>query len=214
MVGIAFDDFLDFPARRVFLVVVVQVHDHRSTVAAFGNSFHKREREIVGFLQIVRTLAVGDPLPHQRIGCLLRDDLDLACDHERRIKPDAELADQVGILLRVACELLEERLGAGAGDGAQVRHNIVLVHADTGIAHNQRLFFLVERNVHAGRKLHILVFLVRKAQILQLVQRVGRVRHNLPQENFLVRIERMNDKRQQLVDFSLKLIRCHVEIIS
>ena len=82
---------------------------------------------------------------------LARDDLDLVGDHEDGVEADAELADEVGVLAGVAGELGEEVLGAGAGDGAEVRDEIFLVHADAGVGDGEGLLGFVELEVDARR---------------------------------------------------------------
>ena len=66
-----------------------------------------------------------------------RDDLDLARHHERGIEADAELADQVQIARAVAAQL-DEALGAGARDRAEIVGQIVPVHADAVVPHGER----------------------------------------------------------------------------
>ena len=64
--------------------------------------------------------------------------LDLARHHERGIEADAELADQVQIARAVAAQLLDEALGAGARDRAEILGQIVPVHADAVVPHGER----------------------------------------------------------------------------
>ena len=56
-------------------------------------------------------------------------------------------------LLGVAGELGEEVLGAGAGDGAEVRDEIFLVHADAGVGDGQGLVGFVEFEIDARRSI-------------------------------------------------------------
>ena len=66
-----------------------------------------------------------------------RQHLDPVGDDEGRIEADAELADQLRILLLVAGQALEELGGARLGDGAQVRDRFVAAHADAVVADRQ-----------------------------------------------------------------------------
>ena len=50
------------------------------------------------------------------------------------IEADAELADQLRVLLLVAGQALEELGGAGLGDGAEVRDRLLAGHADAVVA--------------------------------------------------------------------------------
>ena len=68
----------------------------------------------------------------------------LVGDHEGAVEADAELADEVGVLFGVAGELREEVLGAGAGDGAEVGDEVLLVHADAGVGDGEGVVCFVE----------------------------------------------------------------------
>jgi hypothetical protein len=96
-------------------------------------------------------LAVAGPLICLLFAGLARDDLNLVGDHEDGVEADAELADEVGVLAGVAGELCEEVLGAGAGDGAEVRDEVFLVHADAGVGDGEGLVGFVEFEVDARR---------------------------------------------------------------
>jgi hypothetical protein len=50
----------------------------------------------------------------------------------------AALADQADVRLLVLGELLEEGLGAGMGDGAEVLHQLVVGHADASVGDRER----------------------------------------------------------------------------
>ena len=74
----------------------------------------------LGGLDVEAGLAVAGPAPGLLFAGFAGDDFDAVGDHEGAVEADAELADEVGVLLGVAGELGEEVLGAGAGDGAEV----------------------------------------------------------------------------------------------
>ena len=80
-------------------------------------------------------------------------DDDLVGDHERRIEADAELADEVGRLLAgvFGGEPVEERAGAGAGDGAERVDEFGARHADAVVAEGDRVSFGIERDLDAER---------------------------------------------------------------
>ncbi len=65
--------------------------------------------------------------------------LDPVGDHERRIEADSELPDQreVGLLPGIARERLEELARPAVGDGSQVGHQLIVGHADAGVADDQ-----------------------------------------------------------------------------
>ena len=68
----------------------------------------------------------------------------LVGDDERRIEADAELADQMRVLLLVAGELAEELARAGLGDRAEVRDDLVAAHADAVVGDGDRARLAVE----------------------------------------------------------------------
>ncbi len=55
-------------------------------------------------------------------------------DDKRRIKADAELADQLRIFLLIAAEITQELGGTGARDGAEMADHILARHADAVVA--------------------------------------------------------------------------------
>lgn len=71
-------------------------------------------------------------------------DIDLVGDDEGAVETDAELADQVRILLLVARQVLQEVGGPGLGDGAQVSHHILAAHADAVVFQGDGVGFLVK----------------------------------------------------------------------
>ena len=129
---------------------------------------------------------------------LARDDLDLVGDHEDGVEADAELADEVGVLPGIAGELGEEVLCARAGDGAEVRDEVFLVHADAGIGDGEGLVSFVELEVDARRIDAIadesLVLLVGESKVAQLVERVGGVGDELAEKDLRVGVKGMDDR--------------------
>ena len=133
----------------------------------------------------------------------------LVGDHEGAVEADAELADQVGVLLGVAGELGEEVLGSGAGDGAEVRDEVFLVHADAGVGDGEGLVLLVELEIDAGFEGKGLVGVVGQGEVTQLVECVGGVGDELAQEYLRMRVERVDDELEELIDFGLKFALRH-----
>src|SRR5699024_11503324 len=74
---------------------------------------------------------------------------DLVGNHEGRVETDAELADQIGIGLGVATHRFQKAARAGAGDGADVGHDLVAGHADAVVADGDgaRVFVPVDVDV-------------------------------------------------------------------
>src|ERR1019366_5139852 len=64
-------------------------------------------------------------------------------DHERRVETDTELADEAGVFLGTFAECLEKFFRAGVGDGAEIRDQLGLRHADAKILNRKRLRLVV-----------------------------------------------------------------------
>ena len=193
VVGVLLDDLAQTPAVGILLAFVVEVNDDSgASHGAFGG------------LDAEAGLAVAAPPPRSFFTRLARDHLHVIGHHENGVKAHTELADEVGILLRIARELREKVLGAGTRDGAQVRDEIVLVHADAGVGDREPVVALVQLQVDARVKRQRLVDLIRQGQMTQLVERVRAVGDELAKKDLRMGIERVNDELQQLRDFSLK----------
>ena len=95
-------------------------------------------------------LALAARLPAHPLGGgtagATRGDGDVVRDDEARVEPDAELADEPGILRVVAGQRLEELAGAGAGDGPEVGGDLLAGHADAVVADRDGAGIRVERD--------------------------------------------------------------------
>ena len=60
-----------------------------------------------------------------------------------------------------------------------------------------------------GSKEQGLVQVVGQRQVLQLVERVGRIGDQLAEKDLRVRVKRVDDQLKQLIDFCLKFKFCH-----
>jgi hypothetical protein len=125
-------------------------------------------------------------------------------DDEAGIEADAELADELGILLLVAGELAEELLGAGLGDGADVLDHLLAAHADAVVADGDGLGILV----HADLDLQFGILLeqgrVGQGLEAQLVGGIAGVGNQFPEEDFLVAVEGMDHQVKQLLHLGLE----------
>ena len=123
--------------------------------------------------------AVADARPvHASVGLSVsaaREDFDFVGDHERRVKADAELADDVGLVAAAVVELRQEFGAAGFGDGAEVGYYFLFAHADAVIADRYGLGFAIDAD--ADRQLAILrqQLVVADGLVAQFVERVGGV---------------------------------------
>ena len=89
-----------------------------------------------------RVVALAGALPaHAVLGAesgAARDQRHAVGDDERRIEPDAELADEVRVFGAIGRELLEELARARPGDRADVLDHLLPRHADTVVGYRDR----------------------------------------------------------------------------
>ena len=160
----------------------------------------------------VAVRAGADPLVGRVAAVGAGDDCDLIGDHERGVETDAELTDDVdgGILLRVLAEAVLELQRAAACDDAEVAVELLLGHADAVIRHRDRARILIRGDADlevAARHAHVFV---RERLVAELVDCVRGVRDDLTQENFLVRVDRVDHHVEQLFRLGLELFLCHI----
>mmetsp|Transcript_11498 Transcript_11498/g.32255 ORF Transcript_11498/g.32255 Transcript_11498/m.32255 type:complete len:727 (+) Transcript_11498:2001-4181(+) len=118
------------------------------------------------------------------------------------VETNSELADHRDV--GASGEGLHEVLRAGAGDGSQVVDQVGLGHSDTRVNDGEGFGRLVRHDVDVELWVGFQDALVREGLVADLVQRITRVGDQLPEENLLVRVERVDDQRQELVDLSLE----------
>ena len=133
-----------------------------------------------------------------------RQHLDPVGDDEGRIEADAELADELRILLLIAGQALEELGGTGLGDGAQVRDRLLAAHADAVVADRQGARLRI--GVDPDRQLAVRAeqLRLRQCQEAQLVVGVRGVGDQFAQEDLPVAVQGVDHQLQQLADFCLE----------
>ena len=161
VVGVLLYHLLQAPAVGVLLAFLVEVQKH----GCAGDGALRR-------LDVEAGLAIAHPAPGLLFTGLARDHLHPVRHHERAVEANAKLADEVGILLGITGKLGEKVLCARAGDGAQVRDQILLVHADAGVGDRECLFLLVELQVNTWIEGKVLVRIIDQRQVAQFVERV------------------------------------------
>lgn len=128
----------------------------------------------------------------------------LVGDDEARIEAHPELADQPGVLLLLAGELLEEFGGAASGDGAEVGDHFLTAHADAVVAHGHGAGLGVVIDLDAQLAVAFIQGVVVQCRIAQLVAGVGGVGDQLAQEDLPVGVQGVNHQVQQLLDLGLE----------
>ena len=153
-------------------------------------------------------LAVRRPAPGLVRPGAARVDGDFVRDHERRIEADAELPDEGGgFLARVfGRELVQEGLGAGAGDGAKPARQVVAGHADAIVREGQGLGVRIDRDFDRERRAVLDQFRLGDRFVAQLLAGVGGVGDELADENLPVGIDRMDHEMQQARNVGLEAL--------
>jgi hypothetical protein len=210
VVGIAFDHAAHHVGVGELFGLFGQMHDHvGADVGALG------------LFDGEAALAVAVPAPGGVGMDLAGQHLDALGDHEGGIEPDAELADQRGVgrafllllgvgalglglggLLRL--KRLDERLRAGARDGAQRFDQVVLVHADAVVRHRDRLGLVIDGDGDGEARLAGAGGLVGDGGVAAFVAGVGGVGDQLAQEHLALAVERARDDIEQLADLGLE----------
>src|SRR5208283_5379339 len=193
--AVPLEDLADAPVLAELRALVLEVDGHLAAPALAG-----------GFLDGVTSPAVAGPEeallqrpPRVRVHP------DGLGHHERRIEPDAELADETGGLLVALAEGPQERLGARVRDRPQVLHQLGLRHPDPEVLDREGLGLVVGRDVDLELELVVVDVLLGEPEVAQLLERVGRVAYQLAHEDLLLCVKRVDDDIEQLLDLGLEL---------
>ena len=125
-------------------------------------------------------------------------------DDEARVEADAELADQLRVLLLVARELREELARARLRDRAEVLDGFGARKPDAVVGDGDRAGRLVERDRDRQLAVSFEQFGPGHRLEAQLVARVRGVADQLAQEDLLVAVQRVDHQLQQLLHFGLE----------
>src|SRR5216683_4322348 len=193
MIGIGVHNAAQPRRFEIVVLAFAQVHDNCGTAGRLGAWFDAK-----------LAFAVGDPAPTLALASLAAPHLNLFGNHKRRIKADAELADQAHILAGVARELVDKSGGAGARDRAEIFDELLSIHADAVIGNGQSASGLVggEDDTVAG-----IAFGQRRlgqSSVAQSVAGVRGIRNELAEEDLFFAVERVRDNIEQAAYFRLE----------
>ena len=195
VIGVLVNDGAQAPDVEELVGVLAQVqHD---LGAAFG---------LLDGLDLVLAVAPGTPA-HAMLASQARPaggQRHFVGHEEGGIEANAELADQVCILLGIAGEALEELPRAGLGDGADMLDDFLAAHADAIVAHGDGARVLVHVDEHVQIGVALVQAVVGGGREAQLVGGVRGVGNQLAQEDFLVRIQGVDHQVQQLPNLGLE----------
>ena len=182
-------------ARRVFLEVQ---HDLRA-------ARHARRLFRRGGRHLEAGAAGGGPGPGLGRAGAAAGHLDAVGHHEGGVEADAELADQAQPVLGVL-QPLQEGLGAGARQGAEIVDQLLAVHAYAVVGDGQRLGLGIRldadrQTLVAGQKLG-----PGDGLVADLVAGIRGIRHQLAQEDVGLGIDRVDHQVEKLGHFGLELV--------
>jgi len=123
-------------------------------------------------------------------------------DQVSRVEADTKLTNHTNVSARL--QRLHERLCARASDRAQIVDQIGLGHANARVDQGQRVRVLVGYDLDVELFARVELVRVGERLVADFVQGVRRVRHQLTQEDLLVRVERVDDQTHELSDLCLK----------
>ena len=182
--AVAVQDLPDLPHVQEFLFLLRDMQDN---VRAVGLALAAGKLEAHAVLRY--------PVNRLRLALAAEGlDFHLVTDHEDGIEAQAEVADDIALLLRLlVLKLLHELRRAGESHLVDVLADFICGHADTGIGNPDLFLFLIHGDSHAHG------FLTVRMEHPELGDSVTGVGNRLPQENILVRIQPAFDHRHYIL---------------
>ena len=151
----------------------------------------------------VAVSAVADPFPGLVLAVLFGDNGDGGGNHEGGVEAHAELADDVHILL-LFHGLLEGQ-AAGLGDDTQVLLHVLPGHADAVIGNHQDPAALVPGDGDGELIPGNANLVIGQGGVGQLVDGIGGVGNDLPEEDLPVGVNRIDHQVQKTLRFGFEL---------
>ncbi|GIX63105.1 uncharacterized protein BcabD6B2_25400 [Babesia caballi] len=181
--AVLLDQLLDLAAFEVLRGILLEEEGDLRTVLT--------ERVSLGVL-VELVLGVGRRLPDVLLVVpVLRLHDDAVGDEEDRVESDTELPDEVCVVFALG-DGVNEVCRSRLGDSPQVVNQLVLGHTHTGIDNRERA--LGGRGPDPDRQLVSAVCAVfAEFENFVLFERIGGVGNKLPEEDLLVRVQRVDD---------------------
>ena len=114
---------------------------------------------------------------------------------------------QLGVGRLLAFAFLQELFGAGTGDGAEIVYHLLLAHAYAGIGDGEHMVLPVGADAYLKGQFRVAHGGAGSLQEAHLLQCVGGVGKQFPQEDLVIGIERMGKDIEQFARFRAKLMR-------
>ena len=205
VVGIGRDDALDLVGLQVLPGVVLQVQND------LGTARDARRFLLAGAGDLESGAAGGRPGPDVALAGAAADHDDLLGDHEGGIEADAELANQAEPVLGLL-QLRHERLGAGAGDGAEMVDQLLPLHADAVVGDRERPGRLVRDDTDLEGVALTQQGWICNGLVAQLVASIGGIRDEFAEEDVGFRIDGVHHEVQEFGNFGLERLSVHSRI--
>ena len=163
-------------------------------------------RQIPHWSNLIPTRAFTRPLP----ALFLRKirsavDRDALGRHEARIESNTELTNQFGVRLLVFRQLLQKRLGARMRDRAQIFHQFTMGHADPSVGKCDGTRRFIGRQSDRRSQFGLKNGNTRGLGETKFFTGIRSIRYELPDKDFLIGVEGVNDNIQQLLDLEFLL---------
>ncbi len=194
---ILLDDRFDLPFLGVVMGVFLQFDNNPGAAAQPRHLADGKGAGAVGgpFMALA---AVPGPTLHE----------DPAAGHEGGVEADAELADEVDVLLRRFRQLGQEGIGTRVGDGAEVGLELVAAHADPGIGDREGVVLVIEGDVDLERHVGIEDIGGGNALMPEFLQGICRIGDQFANKNVPLGVQRVDDDIEELLDLCLKFVGC------
>ena len=195
VVGVLRRDRLQLPSAQELFLPLAQMQRDAGAALRAGDRLHL---EIAAPFRAPAHALLGRQTGAARL------DRQPVGDDEAAVESNAELADQLGVLLLVALERRHEFARPALRDGAEIRDRLGCRQADPVVGDRDRLGLRVEADAHFEVRLVLVERRVVQRLETQLVAGVRSIRDHLAQEDFLVRVERVGHEVQDLLDLGLE----------
>ena len=190
--GVLFDEVLESAFFEILLHIVLKLEDdlgtstHRLTII-WNNS---ESTTGIGLPSVLLTIVV------------LGHDSHFLSDEIRGVETHTELTNHANI--GTSGDGFHESTGSGLGNCSEIVDEIRLLHTNTSILDGQRVVGAIWNDLNFEIWLSLELFWLNNSLVSDFVESVGTVGDELSQEDLLVGVESVDDKRHQLLDVSIE----------
>ena len=178
-VGIFLDNLPESEFHDVIPAALVQVQSNLGAALV-----------TVSLGDFIGSAAARFPRPRLVAAGVARFECHLVRNHEGRVEPDTELADQFRVVFDLAfLQFLHELPCTGTGNSADVGLEFIACHADAVVLDAEGFSLVINVELYAKLRIVLYQFFVGQGLEAQPVDRIRSIADKLPQEDILVRVE-------------------------